>query len=137
MYCYEFNCSTPCEISVIDRGSQAIWKFSLENTKTFLVHFVRDAIFDPFSNHHLAAAHKIVHYVFQSGFESVQVYQIEVNVVLSRYLEPVSVLNVVNGPSDFDRMDKLPLQLLCHKVNFFQEKLDFIRGLNHKTLIVN
>ena len=62
-------------------------KFSSVDNECFLISFVGDTISYSWAKHHLIAPHEIGHYVLQSRLECLWINQIEVNLVISCYLD--------------------------------------------------
>jgi hypothetical protein len=114
----------PRKIVSIDTDSEIVHILPLVDIKAPLVVLIGDTISYFFADHHHGRLHKVVHYIFQLGFESFQVNRVEINVVHGRHLEPVCVLNVVDGPSDLDLVEAFPEDLLRRKTHRFLEEAD-------------
>ena len=84
----------------------------LVNFEALLVAFISNAISYLLTDHHLAALHKVVHDILKRWLISCKVDGIKVYELIGGDLEPVCVLDIVNGPSDFDCVVKFPKNLL-------------------------
>ena len=80
--------------------------------KGLLVGLVRDAVLDSRAEHHLVAAHEVEHHVFELGLESLQIDQVEVDVVVRRDLDSNVTLDVKDEASDVEGVILHPFLVL-------------------------
>ena len=92
---------------------------------------VSNAILDLAPEHHLGAAHIIVHNVLQFRQEGLQVHQEKVNLVVCRYLDPHVALDVVDEASNVDGVVVYPLLSLSQFVQNDLEEQDLAGASNN------
>lgn len=87
--------------------------FAAENVETFLVLLIRNTISHSATEHHLIALGEIVHHVLQLRHVRFLIYQVKVDVLIRRNLNPYILLDKVNEAAYFDLMVQLPTLLPC------------------------
>lgn len=75
---------------------EVVDEFSSVDVKAFLIGLVGNTIFDLRAKHHLVAAHKIKHDIFQCGLKSLWVNQVEINEVIGGDLDSFVSFDEVN-----------------------------------------
>ena len=94
------------------------------NVKWSLVWFVSDAISYSSTEHHLVAAHVIIHDIFKIWHESNLVDEIEIDEGVRCDLNSNISFDIINESPDTYCMIKFPLCTLCHFVFNSFEKVD-------------
>ena len=77
--------------------------------ETLLVDFVGDSIPDLAAEHHCAAPHVIVHYVFKSWFKRIFINRVEENLLVGSDLNSHVSFDIVNESTSMDCIVLLPL----------------------------
>jgi len=97
---------------------------SSEDVKTSLVCFVGDTISDFGAEHHLIAAHKVVHHILQRRLKSLFVDQIEEYLEIGGDLDSDVSFDVVDEAPTVNDVVLFPLPLLSILVHLNFEKQD-------------
>lgn len=92
-----------------DGNSKAVILFLLIDIKAFFVCFVCDAVFNHFTEHHLAGAHVIEHDVLQRHLKSLLVDKEKVNLIICCYLKSYISFDVIDKASNFELFVEFPL----------------------------
>ena len=97
--------------------------FPSVNVERPLVGLVGDTILDFGAEHHLVAAHEVVHDVFERGLERFWVDEVEVNELVSGDLDPLVSFDKVDESSDLKLAVLFPLllALILLVLEYFEE----------------
>ena len=109
-------------------------ELSAIDVKRPLIGFVCNSVSHFLSEHHLVAAHVIVHHVFQLRHEGLFVDDIKVNQIFGRHLNSDISFDIVDKASHLDGVEKLPLLFLRHDVNHLLKEIDVSGASNDQTL---
>ena len=113
---FDLNGFGPLEVLAVDLDFEVVHVLSLIDIEASLVVLVGNTIPDSLSEHALGALHVVIHEVLQLWLEGLFVYQVEVDVFLSRHLDPDVSLDVVNETSHFNFIVLGPRPLLSDLV---------------------
>ena len=120
-------------ILVIDAGLELVVVFAAVDRKVGAVDPVRNREHHAFAEHHLVAAHIIIHTIFKLGHQSFLIDEIEVHILISGHLNPNIALYIVQKPSHFQVEIFLPRSFFCVWVEDLLEKEHSARTLDDQS----
>mmetsp|Transcript_2923 Transcript_2923/g.4510 ORF Transcript_2923/g.4510 Transcript_2923/m.4510 type:complete len:210 (+) Transcript_2923:3004-3633(+) len=133
----ELQAHRPLKVLLLDRNLEVVPVLPPINVEAPLVHLVRDTVANLGPEHHLVAAHKVLHNVIEDGLQSVFIDHIEVNLLISYYLDTDVPTNIVNETAQLDRVIEDPLPLLSVFVLHDFEEEDVSRAPSDQSIVVN